>query len=916
MTSSYRDPNVTAALAYQAEQEQKRKTQEQPSLLDIAGRTALGLGAAALAGSGIRGLMRRNAVRPISVEDLGATAARAEESVRRAARGTTAPPPSRPAPPAGVARQQAAEEFTRQARAERPVGISQISIQDVVPTEEEFVAYRPDPKEMVSREVAEARRQAATSALLKASQSRQEPYQLSLGGEFSPTLQSIRSSEFGPNLTQIRERALGLVPAEAPSRPLNIAPNQLNIFSPRSYIEQTGSIEPSLKIAPASLVEKQQARTGFNVDQAINALDAAEDQQTGRVKIQLQRNEDLDMGQVEVLEDIASQQRNFMMEQDEPINSVASQLPDGRPVDQAEGLDLRTGERFAIRQGNTEFAPRSTLGTTGLVPGQKILSEQEPQSVAGTSATRFMEAERDRISRELTIDDVPVSPQRVDAELARRLGPQASTYGPKYTARAEALQTFANTGSPIAAETVKRFGLSPVTFETFENMPAAKKRLFESAAPMSLEGYPSTELQAVVNPTGIKVNAPGFGVVDISTLRKPVVMESTARQANEFIEGAKADKLNWVQGKINEINEARQGILLERKERIKTAADDLLVNLEQAKASGQNDVVEELGIQLDNLRTMYRNPELVGDYKEFGEGGMRHLNAQLRGVQRSTNEQIAALEKRYLTTLANRTGEASRVFGELDVNTGEFIPETMEVRSGRSDVDLGRKGGGGRNIAEYTAGERLDEEIRALQGGGRIRDYDLETGAPVQRWQGDSTQTGRTIDEYGIRLTRQRAADPEVRPSVPQYTQQEIEKEALRLSKADPYGDVPMAPEYAEVVESLGYQQPTPERRASVLLSEQVRKGQVSFPKQNINSYSSSILARPVRINFPEETVKPSPTQLSFPSDVVPATAAAARVRVTPADQAAQQLEAYMGRLQRGRTSPLTSQVRIQPSLF
>ena len=203
-----------------------------------------------------------------------------------------------------------------------------------------------------------------------------------------------------------------------------------------------------------------------------------------------------------------------------------------------------------------------------------------------------------------------------------------------------------------------------------------------------------------------------------------------------------------------------------------------------------------------------------------------------------------------------------------------------------------------------------------IQGGGRIRDYDVETGAPVQRWQGDSTQTGRTIDEYGIRLTRQRAADPELRPSVPQYTQQEIEEEALRLSKADPYGDVPMAPEYAEVVESLGYQQPTPERRASVLLSEQVRKGQLSFPKQNINSYPSSILARPVRINFPEETVKSIPTQLSFPSDVVPATAAAARVRVTPADQAAQQLEAYMGRLQRGRTSPLTSQVRIQPSLF
>jgi hypothetical protein len=612
-------------------------------------------------------------------------------------------------------------------------------------------------------------------------------------------------------------------------------------FTPRGYLEKTGAVAPA-----EDLTSVQQQSLPQVIDQKMNAVESAEDQVTGRMKTQLQRNEDLDMGQVEMLEDRASQQPNLTMAEDGPINSVASQLPDGRPVDQAEGIDLRTGERFAIRQGNREFAPRSTLGTTGLVPGQKILSEQKPQSVAGTSATRFMEAERDRISRELTIDDVPVSPQRIDAELARRLGPQASTYGPKYTARAQALQTFANTGDPIAAETVKRFGLRPVTFETFENMSPEKKRLFESSAPMSLEGYPSTELQAVIDPTGIKVNAPGFGVVDISTLRKPVVMESTARQADEFVEGAKADKLNWVQGKINEIEGAKQGILLERKERIKTAADNLLVNLEQAKANGQNDVADELGSQLDNLRAMYRNPELVGDYKEFGEGGMRHLNAQLRGVQRSTNEQISALEKRYPTTLANRTGEASRVFGELDVNTGEFIPETMEVRSGRSDVDLGRKGGGGRNIAEYTAGERLDEEIRALQGGGRMRDYDLETGAPVQRWQGDSTQTGRAIDEYGIRLTGQRAADPEIRPSIPQYTQQEIEKEALRLSKADPYGDVPMAPEYAEVVESLGAKPRTQQGRKSIDVSETIRRLQSSRApgaQAQLNDYIKSLRA-------------------------------------------------------------------------
>lgn len=365
MTSSYRDPNVTAALAYQAEQEQKRKTQEQPSLLDIAGRTALGLGAAALAGSGIRGLMRRNAVRPISVEDLGATAARAEESVRRAARGTTAPPPSRPAPPAGVARQQAAEEFTRQARAERPAGIQQVNIEDLGPT-----WYTPTAAE--------------NKATLSWLDNVVLPTEQALTRPRLPGVTQVDLTEFSPQfrsygqVPQVAEKVISEVKALPPARAqsTDFLRNQLGS---RGYIDQSildrvaeqsagdlidevtafsnkearselarqgASIQSQERknlwnlvseIQNETLVDKQQTRTGFNVDQAINALDAAEDQQTGRVKIGLQRNEDLDMGQVEVLEDIASQQRNFMMEQDEPINSVAVQLPDGLPVDQAEG---------------------------------------------------------------------------------------------------------------------------------------------------------------------------------------------------------------------------------------------------------------------------------------------------------------------------------------------------------------------------------------------------------------------------------------------------------------------------------------------------------------------------------------------------------------------------------------------------
>ena len=368
MTSSYRDPNVTAALAYQAEQEQKRKAQEQPNLLDIAGRTALGLGTAALAGAaffGVRGAMRRNAVRPISVEDLGATAGRSEENVRRAARSAAPPPPSRPAPPAGVARQQAAEEFTRQARAERPGGIQQVNIEDLGPT---------------FRTPSAAENRATLSFL----QDVVLPTEQALTRPRLPGVTQVDLTDFSPQfrsygqVPQVTEQVVSEVKALPPARTqgTDFLRNQLGS---RGYIEQSildrvaeqsagdlidevtafsnkearselarqgASIQSQERknlwnlvseIQNETLVDKQQARTGFNVDQAINAIDAAEDQQTGRVKIQLQRNEDLDLGQVEVLEDIADEQRTWMMEQDEPINRVAAQLPDGLPVDQAEG---------------------------------------------------------------------------------------------------------------------------------------------------------------------------------------------------------------------------------------------------------------------------------------------------------------------------------------------------------------------------------------------------------------------------------------------------------------------------------------------------------------------------------------------------------------------------------------------------
>jgi hypothetical protein len=400
MTSSYRDPNITAALAYQAEQEQRRKAQEQPSFLDIAGRTALGLGAAALAGVGIARGLRRNAVRPVTVEDLSATAARAEENVRRAARSTTTPPPSRPAPPAGVARQQSAEEFTRQARAERPVGVSQVNIQDLI---EPSFALPQEPLTGTPYSVSEvinlanqtktkspqvAERVASTVKLLPPARAQSTDFLRNQLGSRGYIEQSI--------LDRVAEQSAGDLIDEVTAFSNKEARSELARQGASIQSQQRKNLWNLVsEIQNETLVDTQQARTGFNVDQAINALDAAEDQQTGRMKIQLQRNEDLDMSQVEVLEDIASQQRNSMLEMDEPINMVASQLPDGLPVDQSEGVRSLSSQELADIAKSEMITRRQEVAARGLIPGtlrfERALAEgwaSKPGFMPGTEEFR------------------------------------------------------------------------------------------------------------------------------------------------------------------------------------------------------------------------------------------------------------------------------------------------------------------------------------------------------------------------------------------------------------------------------------------------------------------------------------------------------------------------------------------------
>lgn len=294
--------------------------------------------------------------------------------------------------------------------------------------EEEFIAYRPDPKENVAPQVADARRQAATEGLLQAAAARRGTFQPEIPG-VKATLMELRAP------AAVSAEEAGELVAQAESRPLSAAPAQQNLFK---YVQQAAEPEGDVvdrllteynqlverqaradqraqssvreyqmevqgkalrlmdELRGESLVQKQQTRQGFNVDQALNALESGEDQATGRVRQQLQRNEDLDIGTIDRVED-----------QTNNINVAASLTPDGVPADQAQGLtafDLKKKESFritprALSQGETGDQLESLLREARLAREVDTDYDYSAENLRQTAQVR------DRIERATALRD-------------------------------------------------------------------------------------------------------------------------------------------------------------------------------------------------------------------------------------------------------------------------------------------------------------------------------------------------------------------------------------------------------------------------------------------------------------------------------------------------------------------------------
>ena len=183
-------------------------------------------------------------------------------------------------------------------------------------------------------------------------------------------------------------------------------------FGPQSYLQSEGYVTAD------NLVDQQQARSLGRIDQFTNAANAAEDQQTGRVKMALQRNEDENLAAIEMAEDALDAQI-AKAAQDNPavasvsavdaaINQVASSRPDGLPVDQAEGL----GNIWALEEQLERQGKKAQAWLASEQRRAPVLDvEKQMYDLVGRAAEQGLDLEPSRALSLLTNPTIEMSAQ-------------------------------------------------------------------------------------------------------------------------------------------------------------------------------------------------------------------------------------------------------------------------------------------------------------------------------------------------------------------------------------------------------------------------------------------------------------------------------------------------------------------------
>jgi len=437
--------------AYAAEEDRlRRERQEQSNPIDAIGKTALAAGAIAAAILGGRRLSRGTKAEPrtgssgVGLRNTSATVdlSKADPNTIRRAAGRppvdiaetvvpsrTPPPVERAAPRTVVERLGELKEFTEEARKERPQGItlvSQLGEEPTVvpkelilpktittPTAQEFgidyynklLGKKPTSTDAVDRLLDDPY---ILSRVNKEYNVEQEAKELAVDNLLSSNRaeQARQQAQKRRSLTESADEIISSLRSEA-----NTAQAAAQGDFTQEYLKTAGYKDVD------TMVDQQVANVPRNTNQTLNAIDAAEDQQTGRVYQQLQRNEDLDLNQVEIMEDMAQANRKAMMEGGEPaqmvgyeadasINQVASQLPDGLPTDQAEGaLNFAQNRMQEIREA------QEAQGYRGLSAEKQMLQGEQGTRIKQASALYAATGDPNVLSLISETPSLPISVQ-------------------------------------------------------------------------------------------------------------------------------------------------------------------------------------------------------------------------------------------------------------------------------------------------------------------------------------------------------------------------------------------------------------------------------------------------------------------------------------------------------------------------
>ena len=405
--------------------------------------TGLGLGAVAAGAFGLasalspaqRAKMGRNLSSTVdlskqreNIKDLPAKGIEAVENLRQKVADVVRP--SQPAPTTSAERLQQIEEVTRQARTERPQGVRQVDLRGQrtdLPT-----ARTPGTFQEFSREasgVAAAERLAQDPELLSLVKA-QAAEELSEARSF----QSKAQAEYRNLISAEADEVIGTLRKEANT----VQAAAESDFGPQSYLQSEGYI------AADNLVDQHQARVLGRIDQFANAANPAEDQATGRVKMALQRNEDVNLAAVEMAEDAVDSQIAkaaqgdptvaSVTDLDSAINQAASTLPDGLPLDQAERL------------------PKDPWSGSATVPGPQ-------RSIASSIETKLLPS-------------AAVSPREKSQQFLQQRFEELGAVVPSPTRRerilsadpalAEAYELYASTGDPSVLSRLSETPSSPI----------------------------------------------------------------------------------------------------------------------------------------------------------------------------------------------------------------------------------------------------------------------------------------------------------------------------------------------------------------------------------------------------------------------------------------------------------------------